>query len=282
MGQTIVWETKRHEEDMDILSSKLRALQSELSAVTHEKSILETKLIELDQLVGQLLSVNESLVVRLSGKPLPKGSQLKATTVKKKKVVAQPQSRSTIPLRLSASAQGALNDVKNLHGMHKMYVDLAHSITDPHATISLKKVRRSSSSGEVTGKQLKSSTLIKSKKIQGERSYEESNSNGNMNVRIPYVTRQNNDESIYDGQNLSTSQSGGFRSTQNGDLQVVINSLEEEFEVLNDQYHNLLTSVQSQSSSEATHAEGLVAVIQKLHKKGEQLRALKSPPRRDR
>jgi hypothetical protein len=41
---------------MDVLSTKLRALQSELSVIIHEKSVVETKLIELDQLVGQLLS----------------------------------------------------------------------------------------------------------------------------------------------------------------------------------------------------------------------------------
>lgn len=64
MGQTILWETKRHQEDMDVLSTKLRALQSELSTIIHEKSVVETKLIELDQLVGQLLSGNSILLLR--------------------------------------------------------------------------------------------------------------------------------------------------------------------------------------------------------------------------
>ena len=68
LGQTILWETKRHEEDMDVLGNKLRTLQSDLSNATQDKSIAETKLLELDQLVSQLLSVNESLVTRLSGK----------------------------------------------------------------------------------------------------------------------------------------------------------------------------------------------------------------------
>jgi hypothetical protein len=68
-----MWETKRHEDDMDILNTKLRTLQSDLTNLCHEKSIVETRLVELDQLVGQLLLVNESLVVRLSGKPIPKG-----------------------------------------------------------------------------------------------------------------------------------------------------------------------------------------------------------------
>ena len=68
LGQTILWETKRHEEDMDVLGNKLRTLQSDLSSATQDKTIAETKVLELDQLVSQLLSVNESLVTRLSGK----------------------------------------------------------------------------------------------------------------------------------------------------------------------------------------------------------------------
>lgn len=269
---------------MDILSSKLRSLQNDLSSVIHEKSVVETKLVELDQLVGQLLSVNESLVVRLSGKPLSKGPAQKGSLIRKKKVPSQTQNKSPVPvqvpLRLSASAQGALNDVKNLHGMHKMYVDLAHSITDPN-TSTVKKVRRASSGGDIVGKQLKSSssTLIRNKKSQGQQSYDDDS----VNVRIPSVTfdRYANEESFNDGQYLNTSHSTVFRSTQNGDLQGVITSLEEEFVQLNDQYRSLLSTVQTQSPSvESSQAEDLVAVIQKLHKKGEQLRALKSPPRR--
>ena len=79
LGQTILWETKRHEEDMDVLGNKLRALQGEVSTLSHEKAVVETKLLELDQLVGQLLSVNESLVTRLSGKPPPTAGKAKKT-----------------------------------------------------------------------------------------------------------------------------------------------------------------------------------------------------------
>jgi hypothetical protein len=100
-----------------------------------------------------------------------------------------------------------------------------------------------------------------------------------------------------------------------GDIQGVISSLEEEFAVLNGQvrlhfgsltrtpsltasfsfslsysphpsgrracqYRRLLASVQTQSPGvDASQAEELVAIIQKLHKKGEQLRALKMPTR---
>jgi len=76
-----------------------------------------------------------------------------------------------------------------------------------------------------------------------------------------------------------------------GDLQGMIDSLEEEFSDLNRQYKNLLSEVSASSSNTGAAASGgggesidqraqeIVRVIQKLHEKGEQLRVLKSPPR---
>ena len=61
-------------------------------------------------------------------------------------------------------------------------------------------------------------------------------------------------------------------------LQSVILSLEEEFLVLNDQYRSLLSSIKLQSpANEVQQEEELVNIIQRLHRKGEQLRNLKSP-----
>ena len=86
-----------------------------------------------------------------------------------------------------------------------------------------------------------------------------------------------------------------IRTTNADDLQAVIASLEEEFDSLNNQYSYLLSSVKSTNnkgvsssvdsngsslSAHAETAEELVDVIQKLHRKGEQLRQLKSPPRK--
>ena len=69
-----------------------------------------------------------------------------------------------------------------------------------------------------------------------------------------------------------------------GTLDSVIHSLEEEFTVLNNKYRTLLTSCSStvglgkghrQTAKEARDADELVGVINKLHKKGEQLRKLR-------
>lgn len=77
----------------------------------------------------------------------------------------------------------------------------------------------------------------------------------------------------------SSSSNGGVYGKGNEDLSAVISSLENEFDSLNLQYRQLLSTVQSDTPSEAVQnqAEQIVDVIQKLHQKGEQLRALKSP-----
>jgi hypothetical protein len=86
---------------------------------------------------------------------------------------------------------------------------------------------------------------------------------------------------LHQSNSSSSSGSNGHygSSKSNEDLNAVITSLENEFDSLNLQYRQLLSTVQSDSPSEAvqTQAEQIVEVIQKLHKKGEQLRALKSP-----
>jgi hypothetical protein len=83
-------------------------------------------------------------------------------------------------------------------------------------------------------------------------------------------------------------------SVSKAEIQGVISSLEDEFESLNLQYKRLLNNVQAPSalSGDSGHygsaaamgeqniqaqAEEIVAVIQQLHRKGEQLRNLKSP-----
>ena len=294
MGQTILWETKRHEGDMDIFGAKFRTLQNDLSAAVHDKNVLEIKLVELDQLVGQLLSVNESLVERLSGKPLVKAptQSSKTTMIKKKKVPVQHSSRATVPTQTPSisTTSTTFDDVKNLHGMHKMYVNLAHSITEPLLPSTLKKGRRASTGGAVTGKVLNSSTLIRSKKNQSQDdhvNYNDESSTTNVSVRIPSTFSDNRftvDESMIDGQFSNTSHSGNFGTTRhvnNSDLQGLITSLEEEFNMLDTDYRHLLEQAQAQpSTAESSLANDLVAVIQKLHRKGEQLRALKSPNRR--
>eukprot|EP01041_Mallomonas_annulata_P007496 gene7496-15337_t len=62
LSQTMVWETKRHDEEMTRLISKVQVLRRELSETSLERLESKKKLEELDTLVRQLLSVNESLI----------------------------------------------------------------------------------------------------------------------------------------------------------------------------------------------------------------------------
>jgi len=83
----------------------------------------------------------------------------------------------------------------------------------------------------------------------------------------------------------------GFAKSRDADLQAVIQSLEDEFQTLNSQYRSLLKTVSSpavtrsgddplESSFEADEKEGqLVDVIQRLHRKADMLKKLKSPTR---
>ena len=101
----------------------------------------------------------------------------------------------------------------------------------------------------------------------------EDNSFIHDNKSKAYFTGSNVDHGIA---KHATSQhaNNGLKSPKD-DLQSVISSLEDEFESLNNQYRMLLSS--AQKPSEESSAEELVDVIHKLHRKGEQLRALKSP-----
>lgn len=141
-------------------------MQFELSTASQEKSQADVKLTELDQLVGQLLELNESLVSQLSGRPVklnlpfarstPKTSSTKKS-VKKSSSVSQISSgykskklssSSSVPRAASVSTAASdasktkkfrnskintlnasnMNDVEHLKELHKMYADMAKSV----------------------------------------------------------------------------------------------------------------------------------------------------------
>ena len=286
LGQSILWKTRRQEEDIDELSRKFCSLQNDFTAVLHEKTVVETKFVELDQLVGQLLSVNESLVVRLSGKPFVKEATLKNGIAKKKKTTVA-STKIAPPTSIIDSRRVSFDEAKNLHGMHKMYVKLARGVRD---TASHNPVGKTGGSGN----QSKSATLIGSRKILTKGSFKIDNDtyNDTYDIEIPsvlYDTRHQepNDDSIYnDGQHSFSSRryTSDFKgpAPQNREVEDVILSLEEEFSDLNDQYRTLISSAHAQSSLplETKQTDDFVSVIKKLHRKGEQLRALKLTPRR--
>jgi len=154
LSQTLLWETKRHEDEVGQLTQRVNSLRSEISEATSEKNTSSTTLAELDQLVGQLLSVNESLVAKLSGKPMPasmatlgKKAGKKGVKVQYKDVLSATTASSSLLLprgghtttasratpRMYGRA-GALADQKNaeiehLTSLHTMFSKLAKGIT---------------------------------------------------------------------------------------------------------------------------------------------------------
>lgn len=282
-AQTILWDAKRREEVIDELNDKLRALQSKLSSVVHEKTLVETKLIELDQLVGQLLSVNESLVGRLSGKPL-KTSMPKRILKKKNTANLSPK----VDVQISKGSLPDFDDAKNLHGMHKMYVKLANSISDADSSHSGKKVMRKPAFDDAGSNGPKSSTLLKSRKSQVKSTTKDESSSlkKSYEIQVPSVSFEMNHLDVDEdsGNNsvknvdIANDFDRGYTGLKSGNIKDVIESLEMEFSSLNDQYRALLASAQAKTYFAAGNdqADDLVAMIQKLHVKREQLRALKS------
>jgi hypothetical protein len=251
----------------------------------------ESKLVELDHLIGQLLSVNETLVNQLSQRGLTPAvagrgaeSRAKVSGAKKKRSLSAPRPTSvpevTAPqssVRIArdrktvirAPAPGAAG-VGGLHEMHEMYVSLAKQITGKDSSS-----RHLQPQG--AGVKKKRITSMKQRALKGK------------------SQQQHNHPSLADDQSFSSSAFETLSRKSYGssvppsaasasELQGVIRSLEEEFEVLNRQYQQLLQPKKLGTAGSAYGPEDrsreLVSVIQRLHKKGEQLRALKSSPQK--
>ena len=259
-----------------------------------DKGAVETKLLELDQLVGQLLSVNEGLVTRLSGNGQKetspgRGGRKPPGTATTKKAAPSPAfvpraaSLSTVsfdhsrwmagghsgPLvgKAAGGAGGgnvgrALDEAESLQQMHKMYVDLAQNIT-----------QASSSSSAGVGRHRPASAP------GGRVGGDDGGNDAHHDPSYQQHQQQHQHQPFAFGSALrGANGSSGDGGRQRGDLQGIINSMEEEFNVLNAQYRRLLAAVQAQSPSvDSSQAEELVDIIQRLHSKGEQLRALKTP-----
>lgn len=346
LSQTMLWESKRHEEEVASLNTKIANLKHDLSSATQEKSSNSTTMTELDQLVGQLLTVNEQLVAKLSGKPVT----ITATTTgkKTKKSTKSAHANNIIPRaayvttaateagrapkvygRAGLVAQAKAAEVEHLTQLHNMFAKMAKGITKKRATktekveknvnisTSTKKTRLSkrragSTSADDSRVVTKVTTPSPAKTTRRHSAspvvsnHASSNSHSNSrSVYIPapsilhsspsYSNTNKNDSSNSILNSNGSRKSSGTPSNNQSDLNDVINSLEAEFDSLNNQYSYLLSSVKQTSSDSnsksgydsvrssadvggSEKAEELVNVIHQLHRKGEQLRQLKNSP----
>jgi hypothetical protein len=306
LTETVMWETKCREEDMEVLSNKLLSLQNNLSNLSHEKSVVQAKLTDLDQLVGQLLLTNESLVARLSNRhsAAAQPSSSNQNSMGRKPKYSQSNNfpnNSVHTLLTSASFRdkeeasnyslhsgslGSTQPPDHLQNMHRMYVDLAKNITGES---------RPSNGDQRTGTLMSrrgEKGNISSFASQQHETCEEGDrpeyEDHNLSHSRDFMTQEDGDalESFHDGYSSSFIRGGNSPNSGRGrdrdipemDLQGVISSLEEEFSTLNYQYRQVLSNITAKvPGSEIPQETELVHIIQKLHKKGEQLRTLKSP-----
>lgn len=312
----MVWETKRHEDEVRNLKYKIDSLNSEMSIYSTQRIEKETKIIELDHLIGQILNVNETLVQQLSKNSTnstitSKGLKQKSTISnnisidnskkKKKRSVSAPRVADigTVSSELKSNLSSNLNlekeilkktkerkDINNenginrLHEMHNMYVTLAKSITgkdESQSKRNLNGIRRRSISEE------RDKGILKGKKKDTSMKQRLKRGKDNV-VGIAWSDKDDDISSKYsEGSIPIYNETNNFQNNKNSnnvnvgtlDLQRVIQSLEEEFEGLSEEYNRLLNG---NGNTGEDKSRELVSVIQRLHKKGEQLRTLKSSP----
>ena len=333
----MVWETKRHEEEMLSMKEQIASLNTEYSTSAKERAEKDAKLIELDHLVGQLLSVNETLICQISGKRI---SSVQAAAAPPKRTLKKKKRASSVPraakmgtassnakleagtarrqatagkaLAASRSVVEEVSSKKELLGMHEMYVSLANSITGKggggqgRKAVSKISSSSSSSSGAGGGK-IRKSIGKSSKDTQMRRRREEGGEEGGGGASLltsaslvsedvsdmtgnleaferKYLTPGNTHLAASSSPATATVHMTSHTvpaitspSLNQPELKSLIHSLEEEFEGLNDQYQRILQHSNDKSKKQEDTSQELVSVIQRLHKKGEQLRALKSP-----
>jgi len=67
VAEWIVADSQRRDNDMEMISKRVRSLQNDLASVRDENAACAEKIAESEKLIGQLLSVNESLVKQIAG-----------------------------------------------------------------------------------------------------------------------------------------------------------------------------------------------------------------------
>lgn len=268
LTNAMMWENKRHEDASRNLRESLDKISEELTRKAAERVEKETKLMELEHLVSQLLAINESLVGELGGK-----KAFAKVPIKKKKrkvksdVVLVPRVASVSTASTDAKLRKPKpSNVEHLKSVHEMYANIAKSITS--GKVYKKTVTKKTSGKETSMKKRLTKVKNLSQKLNSA-SVPDSNVY-KLKVNIPSVSSSLDKFDAKFCDLVSEEQ----LAQEKDEMQGVIKSLEEEFDELNDQYRRLLSS---KDVSDDGASEELVSVIQKMHKKGEQLRALKSP-----
>lgn len=303
LTSTLVLESQKHENNLTATMKRLRSTEEELSRVQEEKLNFEGKLGELDTVVAQLLKVNEQLVAQLQGKYVRPGAgarqpvvRAKTSTLKTKtkkasaKAAAAKKSKdkdsgASARLTMSTAAtrghstravqsDGTL-DGEYLDELHKVYVSMAKDVISGKSAAKATKAGRDKLSSKSVGslpagkkKSAPKSRIAKRRADAGRgtvsvaRSMNDSDSDSGV-IRIPSAKKLD-----------LMSEQEDVPDSKDEDLKDAIAELEQEFGSLNDKYQSLLTGIHG---DEGGDTRDLVDVIEKMHIKGDKLRALRSP-----
>lgn len=161
MAHSLAHESKKNQEEIISLQSQIVTVQKQYQDVLLEKDSLQHRLVELDLLIEQLLTLNESLITQLSGKPFKfqgKSSTKKSKTSSTSSNVPPIESIAAEASKLllkslekkagsssgSATAKAAalsknLESIEHMKLMHKIYSDIARKVTKASSSSSKKK-----------------------------------------------------------------------------------------------------------------------------------------------
>ncbi len=161
MAHSLAHESKKNQEEIISLQSQIVTVQKQYQDVLLEKDSLQHRLVELDLLIEQLLTLNESLITQLSGKPFKfqgKSSTKKSKTSSTSSNVPPIESIAAEASKLllkslekkagsssgSATAKAAalsknLESIEHMKLMHKIYSDIARKVTKVSSSSSKKK-----------------------------------------------------------------------------------------------------------------------------------------------
>ena len=288
---------------MDILSNKLLTLREDLSDLSNQKKEVQLKLTELDEYVSQILLVNESLVARLSGRPgIPGTERTTAWTpgisYPDSKVKHMSSSTYGTPSQMhttstSLSKRDSSLDHSLYRGAHAHEGSYIRDVTSTHRGYPKEQgTHASRGRNGATPRGEREGTLMS--KRGAAQSQQQHSAHGRHDGVSDWLSEdsereRSNHVRAHGGDTPSSHITGlgtpiiaspyeysSSKTVNSHHLAAPSYLKEQEFQDLNDQYHRIISnSKHAINGMDASYERELLRLMQKLHQKGEQLKAPK-------
>lgn len=288
LASTILEENRHHQQELDAMQQRIAELHNKLISATEEKQDAQNAKTQMDNLIAQLLSINESLIKQLAEQPgfQMKSRRLAASTASayaNRHAAMSPQrARRTATSSATKTATSTAKKVKKKKVSTKDPTDLLAAMT--------KAVSKQDRAGQLKAlhalcasiaDQVKTSRTASPAKKKATKAAATSTQT-RLSVRMPSTTRHDvsNVESSYYDSPLR----GDLFGAQDGELDDIIASLENEFDTLTRRYRSLLSTLHDSSDivSSPSRTDDLRQLLQQLKTKGAQLRAVRQRQRNQR